>query len=292
MFRRKHPKHTFPSRAPTVTSTDHINTLLKKCSYDTWVIVDLDNTVMEAHDDHDGLGSDQWFEHIFKHSLTVVNDKAQAKNLVMTIYNEVQMQTKMQPVDKKIGLIIRRLQHIGIPVIALTARGVELEESTVSQLNSINIHLTKFFDNKPILSKVNDNEVHFKNGIVFCAGGNKGDAISQLLEDMVPVRHSYIKTLHAKGNRERIRKTPQLPKHIIMIDDKRKHVDSVHRAVVALDASFDGLHYTHLDSKVANFKIEPAAKQLSLLYPRLTDAAKKAVDDLKLLEVVTVTKKL
>lgn len=142
-----------------VLEINEIQHFLQHISFNTHVILDLDNTVMEPL----GMiaGSDQWFTQVCNRALQMKEPMLS----VINIYHAVQHQLKMQPVEDKVIKLIKYLQSIGIPVLALTARGQTLKETTIRQLQEIGIN---FHD------------------IIFCDGGHKGDCLATYYGDELP----------------------------------------------------------------------------------------------------------
>jgi FMN phosphatase YigB (HAD superfamily) len=137
------------NRFSNIIENDEIRGFLSIISYDTSVIIfDLDNTVGWPGT---YLGSDQWFMRLFEYLGHALTDKSEITNLAVALYYEVQRQSKMQAVEDKVILLIRCLQSIGYPVIALTSRGQDIAEATSRQLASIGLNFDDiiFCDGKP-----------------------------------------------------------------------------------------------------------------------------------------------
>lgn len=218
---------------------------LKSISFDTWVVLDLDNTVMESMLE---VGGDQWFSSIFKHII----GNGYSKEIAIDIYHEVQAYIKMKSVEPEIVKVIRALQDIGIPVIALTARNYDIRHSTIRQLNEIGIN----FNNSGI---VKPEGLAFSKGIIFCDGKNKGEALRDFLI-----------------------KSQIRPKHITMLDDKGSYLEQVERILEGSRIRFDGLRYGFLDHKVTGFNVELARVQLAHLKRSLSPRVQGLIDDLNL----------
>ena len=222
----------------------NIKSALKHISYDTWVFFDLDNTVMESMLD---LGGDQWFSHLMKY---VPKPNHQH---VLTLYYVLQAHVRTQPAEPKIGLIIKALQSIGIPVFALTARGPTILQETIQQLHDIGID---FSNNRMSASHA----APYNTGIICCNGLNKGHALGHFLS------HCY-----------------QKPRHIIMLDDKNYHLDHIKTVVEPLQIDFSGFRYGFLDMKATQFDMNKANHQLAPLKDRLPLEAQEAIDALQLI---------
>jgi hypothetical protein len=156
------------ARQTCMIDSSHIRDILPCLTYDSCLVLDLDNTVFEPRNQE--IGSDQWFSSYIEFVSSIIPDKDEARLMVIAIYNSLQQQLQMQPVERNIVTIIKLLQIIGIPVIALTARGKNLEGATYRQLDSIHINL--------------------RNNVIFCDGKNKGECFKDYLLslDKLPAR--------------------------------------------------------------------------------------------------------
>ncbi|MFI4918422.1 MAG: DUF2608 domain-containing protein [Legionellales bacterium] len=154
MFTRRKKSH--------IVEGNEISTFLLHISYDSVVLFDLDNTVMESQIE---LGSDQWFTRLSAHANEVIpDDKSQAFNHVLTVYNSIQPYLRMKPVEPNVVMMIKALINTGLPVYGLTARGRSLQEVTERQLLKIGIDL--------------------RDQIIFCDGRDKGLCLKQQLEHL------------------------------------------------------------------------------------------------------------
>ena len=227
-----------------------IHDALKRVSYNTWLVLDLDKTVMESKLD---LGGDQWFTSLMSHAVLSEPDKDLAFMSVIAIYHAVQAYIRAQVVEPEIITVIRALQDIGIPVLALTARDECIGASTIRQLKDIGID----FSRHPIALR---DGTSFKQGIIFCNGANKGEALRTFFAE-------------CKGR----------PQHVVMLDDREKHLLNVKHVVEELGIRFDGLRYGYLDEKVELFDREKASYQLAHLKERLPFEVQATIDRLHLI---------
>lgn len=125
-----------------VRETNEMREALTFVRQDTWIVFDIDNTVLEPTQT---LGSDQWFDYMVKKLGSV--DKA------IEIWSEVQKQTEMQTVEQDTPRLIHLLQNRGYKVLALTARPQDLNETTERQLLSQGIRFERIISIGPGLSK-------------------------------------------------------------------------------------------------------------------------------------------
>lgn len=200
-----------------IQDSPRIRAILDLISYDSCLVLDIDNTVIEPS--NFVVGSDQWFDKLTERATQIIPDKNEAVGYVISIYSEVQKYLHMQPVEQSIVAIVKALQKIGIPVIALTSRSDDLRQETLRQLDEVGVNL------------------HDK--IIFCANRSKGDCLKE-----------YLLTCNKKLS------------HIVMVDDKEKHLIHVKNAVASLGLRFDGVRYGYLDEKVKNTDMNQARTEL------------------------------
>lgn len=240
-----------------IIESKHITDLSKHIGSNTWLLLDLDNTIMGPLLD---LGGDGWFEKLMAYACQTMIDTQEAAALVITIYHAVQHHIKTKAVEPEIVAIIRDLQVRGYPILGITARGNELIDTTKRQLNEIGIDFS-------INRAANENRIVLGNsgaiydqGIIYCSGGNKGICLDAFLD-----------------------RCEQLPAHILMADDKAKHLGTVKEIVVRRGIHFDGLRYGFMDQVAKDTDMKKANEQLAYLVKDLPVPAQKAIDRLKLI---------
>lgn len=190
------------------------------------------------------LGGDQWFSHLMRHAPS-------EQQAVLALYYAVQAHVRTQAVEPEIVMIIKAFQAIGLPVFALTARGPAILQPTIRQLAEIGIDFSKNQKNQMRLSQ---------SGIICCNGQNKGDALAQFLNQCT-----------------------QLPRHLVMFDDKHPHLLHVQRAVERLNIGYSGFRYGFLDEKVSQFDITKANCQLAHIHERLPLDVQAVISKLQLI---------
>lgn len=223
---------------------------LKDIHFDTWLVLDLDNTVMTPKI---AFGGDAWFEGLFSHVSQKKIEMAIAQPSLMSVYNSAQHFVRTSAVEPTIVSIIRALQDIGIPVIGLTARGYSIRHQTLRQLADMGVDFSRN-------SIVPDDSSSCQGGVIFCAGGDKGENLNVFLSRL-----------------ERV------PRHIVMLDDKKKHLERVMIALKPLGVHFSGFRYGYLDEKVQQFSMETANIQLAHLWEWLSATVQEDVKKLKLI---------
>lgn len=223
---------------------------LKDIHFDTWLVLDLDNTVMTPRI---AFGGDAWFEGLFSHVSQNKIEPSTARSSLISVYNSAQHFVRTSAVEPKIAHLIKALQDIGIPVIGLTARGYLIRHQTLRQLADMGVDFSRN-------SLVLDDDSLCQGGVIFCAGGDKGAHLSSFLS-----------------------RTGRTPHHIVMLDDKKKHLERVMIALEPLGVHFSGFRYGYLDDEVQQFSMERANLQLAHLWEWLSATVQEDVKKLKLI---------
>ncbi|MBA3661952.1 MAG: DUF2608 domain-containing protein [Gammaproteobacteria bacterium] len=236
-----------------------LRNMLKYCQFNSVIIFDLDNTVIESTQ---ALCSDQWFVGLLKYAATMITDEAEVRTLVLSIYHAAQHYAKMQKVEKNTLKIINALQAIGLPVIALTARSTSIAEPTLRQLKDIDLAFSKNLYPKSLAIHNNENKSStYRDGIIFCDGCNKGAILINFFKQI--------------GFR---------PLHIVMVDDQLKNLNTVQSFLEPSGIPFAGLRYAFLDLKTQQVDLLAANQQLQTIIEMLPIEAQEAAYKLQLID--------
>jgi len=210
-----------------------ITELKRHLEPDALLLFDLDNTIMEAAQT---LGSDQWFTYRQKHYEKLNYSFPEALENALAEWMAIQNLTQVQIVEKEVIDLIHEFQQEGRALMGLTTRGLGMALRTVEQLKTLSIDLSKTapFQEEKLL--ITERGVLFRQGILFTAGTDKGNAFLLLFKD-------------------------QLPQKVLFINDKASHLKEVEKACNEAQIPFIGLRYGFLDEKVQNFSPEIAAIQ-------------------------------
>src|SRR3990167_468117 len=243
-----------------IIETQSIRDMLQLISYDTWLLLDIDNTVMEPLHE---LGSDQWFVKLIEHACQLTSNKEEAMISVVKLYQEVQHRIRTKTVEPEIVHLVKALQDSGVPILALTARDSSLIQTTRCQLKDIGIDFSRcwYTSAKKIELDNEDKESNptYSGGIIFCSGKDKGKCLNSLLTH-----------------------TPKLPKHIVMVDDKEKHLLHVKEIIKRNGIRFHGLRYGFLDEKAKNVNMQAAHIQLACIKQELSSPVQNTIEQLQL----------
>lgn len=256
-----------------------IEKTLESIDTDTLVIFDVDDVLI--------MPKDQILQTQNKKYLETLNkslDQSVGKDNVDIFYSIIFMQRDNGHVDIKMRDIISDLQSKGIKVLALTncftghfGNIQSIEDWRYNELKKHGYHFDlSWQDLKPALftelekkgkglSANSTSMPVFKNGIVFTSAVSKGQALKAFLK--------YAKLV---------------PKKIIFIDDKRKHIESVEKSAQSLNISFIGIEYT----KTSTMHTEPLHQERADLQYAILEKEKKWISDSVADEILVRSNKL
>jgi hypothetical protein len=212
--------HRLLRPSSNIIDINNIRDILPYINAQTLVVCDLDLTLIRLTQ---SLGCDRWFDRYIVEQNKIHNDIKKAVEITLDLYTKIQKLSKVRTVEESTTDIIRELHYKVDSMLALTARDNYLQDVTIQQLDSIGISFNhgKHTDISEPLSQSDTSYAH--QGIIFCAGKNKGDCLEEYLSKHL----AYT------------------PKHILFIDDKIKHINAVKDMCDRLGIDFLGLHYTH-----------------------------------------------
>lgn len=253
------------SKGRDIKESRAIRDILSCIGIFTALVFDIDNTVQQAIT---ALGSDQWFTQLMKRVSQQFPDKQkEVQEAVLAIYHAVQHHVRTSSIESSAVSLIRVLQDLGVPVIAITARSFSLENTTLRQLQEVGIDFGRYrwesAEKRNLVMKGKVSSAVYYQGIVYCNGLKKGDCFQALFNARV---------------------LPQFD-HVLMVDDKGPHLENVDQAAQELNLGFSGLRYGHLDEKAAQDCLDEAHEQLRELLPRLPQEIHQHVKDLSLIQM-------
>lgn len=221
----------------TTFESNQMQDVLSHVQEETWVLIDVDNTLIESSVD---LGSAQWREHIRKKAKDAGFGKEESEAILDQFWMFVQPLIPVQSVDPKTPALLHTLRQSKVPVLALTARDCEEFKHTQKQLNSAGISLECDF---PVqLSLQTDFPALFEKGVIYCGENTKGEVIAAFFE--------------AAG---------QKPRKIIFVDDRWEQIKIVEAEVESLSIEFIGIRFSGADEHVKAFDPVVADLQFSQL---------------------------
>lgn len=202
-----------------IVETKTVAEILPLIDADTWVVLDLDNTVFEGKQ---ALGHTDWF---YDKAYALMRSEGisleEATRACYPEWIEVQKVCPVQSVEQAFLPSLAPFQKQGIVMMGLTHRQPSLVESTLRQLRSLEWTFQPTAPFKDSLVVPSSTPTMYQEGVLFTGEYNKkGEIFVRFL--------SLIR---------------QKPKKILFVDDKRSHVEDVEKAVVAQGILYLGVHY-------------------------------------------------
>lgn len=228
------------------------------------VIFDLDNTVFRPDHVND-VGSDQWFGNLIDHAFKMMHDKELALATALILRNAVHKYIPICPVENDVISLIHMLQKMNMSVIALTARGSTIIDTTEMQLQRLQ---AQFSNNWPQVNRCFDacrsgSQVPmYQNGVIYCNGLNKGLVLKEFL-----------------------RQSRTHQDHIIVIDDGKNNLECIKNAMQEMPLKLTLLRYGYLDKHIARFSFDQANASLRFIKKHFSKIERDALKQLQLLPI-------
>ena len=246
--------------------TKVIKKTLESIDTDTLVTFDIDDVLI--------IPKDQILQTKNRKYLEKLNQRLEqsvGKKNADIFYSIIFTQRDNGPVDVKMKDIISELQSKGIKVLALTncftgsfGNIESMEDWRYNELKKHGYHFdlswrvlkpkvfTGLEKTGKGLSAKNSSMPVFKSGIVFTSAVSKGQALEAFLQ--------YARIV---------------PKKIIFVDDKRKHLESVEEIAKSHNIPFIGIEYT----AVSNIPASPLSEKRANLQYEVLEKEKKWISD-------------
>ncbi len=204
---------------------------------ETFLIFDLDNTLMEPTQ---SFGSDQWFEAKVAQKRKQGMSEEEAVPEILKTWVRIQKVTLVRPVEEITALVFAQARSHAKMVMALTARPVDLAETTGAQLKGMGIDFsTSAPVPTPMEMNVQNGRSTYRRGIFFLGENkNKGIGLLRFLEE-----------------------TKLQPKRIVFVDDKERHVKALEASLKDSKIAYEGLRYAGADAHVKAFRMDVAEEE-------------------------------
>lgn len=227
--------------------------------------LDVDNTLLTyTHT----LGTDHWFDEMFKKLMSTGLTVEQAKDRLLPMYLEVVRNLHpedIQLIEADVPEDIRILQERGVDVLALTSRGSLILEQTLAHLKKFNINLNQGTYAGKEKSLPQSVEGLFTQGMILTGGKHKGQCMLSALEDF-----------------------GDLPDFVIMWDDKLENLERVRASICTYNekrkgstgfvpVQFVGIRYSRLDNVIQNVDRHVAEIQERYFKRILSDEHARAI---------------
>lgn len=227
-----------------VRETNQMSDILSHVDSETWVIFDVDNTLIESSIH---LGSAQWRGHIKKKALDLGYSAIESEKILDNFWKFVQPLIPVRLVDKKTESIIKQLKEDGVVTMALTAREPDEVGHTERQLKEVNIS----FSNDLLKKNFPLSTSHpglLKDSIIYCGENTKSEALLALFREL-----------------------GSLPKKVIFVDDKWDQINDVEKVLSTLGVEYLCVRFSGADERVASFDSEIADLQWGFLPKIVSD---------------------
>lgn len=213
---------------------------------DTWLLVDLDNTLFQASQ---ALGHVNWLLDEVAKRIELGMSREDAFHSMYPLWKKTQMMTSVIPVESALIEAIHDLQAKGIVVLGVTHREPFLMSETLRQVHSLNIDFLKNTPCKKFFEIDTKQRAIYYEGILFVDTFNEKSNVF----------YTFLQQVNCK------------PKKIIFLDDKKKNVEEFTN-IAANGIDYIGVHYTAIEQGPQIYSPEVAALQLSLMDKILSNA--------------------
>lgn len=221
-----------------IIETVTVENIIPLIDEDTWVVVDLDNTIFEGKQ---AFGHTEWFydkaHALMRNGMTL----EEATKECYPEWIEIQKVCPVKAVEPAFIPALTVAQQRGVITMGLTHRQPSLSDSTIRQLSSLDWSFFPTAPAKDTFVVPSATPTIYTQGVLFTGEYNKKGEI-------------FVRFLSIIG---------QKPTKVIFIDDKKSHVEDVERALIAQGIECIGIHYR---------AIEYAEK---VYYPEIAEFQKK-----------------
>lgn len=218
-----------------------------------WVVFELYDTVMATSQQ---LGSEQWAEWQISDYVHQGLSIQEARRGIVPLWNQILLQTKVEPVDPAMTSIYRTLQRQGVVTLGMTERDAEMSYTILKHLYAVDISLWR---NNPSPAegwvRGGDAPVKYLGGVLFTGVQN-------------PLGASL---LHFFDHIRRV------PSYVVFVSSKAKSLNEMASYMQSRGVPFIGIRYSGADRRAAEFDIRVAKMQLRFFNRILHDDAAKAI---------------
>lgn len=204
--------------------------LVKSDHQKIMIIWDIDETIFTTTGMY---GGDAWFYHEVQKKIEAGHPIKRAVDLTLPDYYHAQHKIVVQPTEFDVVNFISQLQDDGHLVCALTARGPFIAIKTQEHLESLGIN----FSRSCSIANMNDPHFFCWKGVLYAGPHEKGETLVAFLRY---VEHET---------------DISLPTCYVFIDDKKRHLESVEKALLNAypHSAFYGFRYAGSDHSSLSF---------------------------------------
>ena len=223
----------------TTHSWEEVDKICQEADLDTWVIWDVDNTLLFANDKVFGCDQDTYKIHanLIEQYEQAHSDESHIPKYVKNLFYRIRSHLPFHVIHSHIPQTIQTLQKRSISTFALTFLFVYTEEKDYiswrqHQLTSLGIDFSRCFNQQTRL-EFPELKDHFPDSAAPSVG-------YPIYENGVFYTHHHPKGICLTRFMERIQK---IPKKIIFIDDAENYLKQVEHAAKNLNIAFQGIRY-------------------------------------------------
>lgn len=228
----------------TVFESDRLEDILPHIEENTWVFLDVDNTLIESSTQ---LGSAQWRSHVRKKAQMGGFDENMTELVVDHFWGFVQPFISVRLVDPDAGQVVQALKDFNTTVFALTARDPYETSWTQRQLGSVDLSFSSAgLPSSMVLPTIRASL--YEDGIIYCGSNAKSDALLSFFDA--------------------IGKTP---KKVVFVDDKKDQVIKFAAALEKAGIACVCMRFSGADARVEAFNGDVADLQFTLLPMKMED---------------------
>lgn len=223
-----------------ILETHTVHDVLPLIDQDTWLLLDLDNTLFQASQ---ALGHVDWLWAEISKLIAQGMSQQDAFHSMYPLWKKTQMLTDVIPVEKALIDTVKDLQKKGVIVMGVTHREPFLASETLRQAHSLDINFLRSTPSDETFEFFETERALYWNGILFVDSFN----------DKGKIFRSLLKHLHAT------------PKKVVFLDDKKKNVEEFAEAMAAESIDYAGVYYTAITKGPKIYSEEMAKVQLNSL---------------------------
>ncbi len=211
-----------------IRESEHLRDVSQHLCQDTILVLDLDRTLITSDVFY---GSETWEVLVYKHLMSEGHPTRKAKKMSEAIWKRAQAKVTVRLIETCASRHIQEWQN-QTNVIGLTARDHTVIETTMKQLSSVDISFSTF-NTRFQTTKLIREETHsvFHQGIAFCGDAPKNEILFQLILDNDIL---------------------SLPKKIVMVDDRKHHLEMTRKNCHDYGIEFHGFRYNRCDNEYKN----------------------------------------
>ncbi|SCA58619.1 hypothetical protein AB751O23_AG_00250 [Chlamydiales bacterium SCGC AB-751-O23] len=243
---------SFFSLFGSVQEVKEINSILDIHPYlkpNSIIILDLDNTLITSSTD---LGNAHWYHSCLQIEQLKGKTRKEAQKNLNSIWIEIQNSAEHHLVENNTPYLLKNLKQFPkTTLLSITGREPRASKITLDMLDKLHISLERPSQNNFQLNFYTPHPSFYTEGIIFAGLNKKSAIVRQLVQSLT------------------LQKIPF--EQIIFVDDQRITVEAVKKVCQDLNLNYTGLKYNHVKTRVGDFSLARAYKQLDVLRKGLSN---------------------